>query len=196
LRNGRIPGVLQRFAMSYGVVALIILFVPKLPKFHVVPPSARDGVTSPPPLAQGRGNISLRTAEQVASLSSGTRRFLSWMIDVAPYLYEWAVIAVLVIAHCCITFLMPVPGCPTGKVPSLPLHEPLLLTSSSYLNPVTDWQVTLALVENWPSTDVLLRQRVNNAAKMCFAAKVELVGTLIGRSLGGVTSMGNLQAKM
>ena len=108
--------MLQRFAVSYGVVALIILFVPKLPKLHVVPPSASDGVASPPPLAQGRGSIiSLRTAEEMASLSGSSRRLLSWMIDVAPYLYEWVVIGLLVLAHCCITFLMPVPGCPTGK---------------------------------------------------------------------------------
>lgn len=51
LRNGRIPNVLQRFAISYLVVGLIMLYVPKMPQWWVGGSSATDVASTPPALA-------------------------------------------------------------------------------------------------------------------------------------------------
>lgn len=45
--------------------------------------------------------------------SSG-RVFLSTLGDILPYIYEWVIILSLVILWLLLTFLLPVPGCPTG----------------------------------------------------------------------------------
>ena len=50
LTNGRVPNVLQRFAVSYLVVGLIIIYVPKRADWWVGGNSATDIVSNPPPL--------------------------------------------------------------------------------------------------------------------------------------------------
>lgn len=55
LRNGRIPNVLQRFSISYLVVGLVMLYVPKMPAWWVGGSSATDTAAAPPPLAHVGG---------------------------------------------------------------------------------------------------------------------------------------------
>merc|ERR1719326_228798 len=82
LRFGRVPGVLQRFAVSYLVVALVIVFVPKaitlLRNVHEVTPLIRrlQGTTRSP----------------ASDLDSDEQSILRFFPDVAPYVYEWLVI--------------------------------------------------------------------------------------------------------
>lgn len=112
IRNGRIPGVLQRFAVSYFVVAMIILFVPKVPNFLV----AGDASATAPALAHGRTG-SAHELEQAATLASLSKRWifiLSHLADVAPYILEWVAILIIMLIHTLLTFSMEVPGCPTG----------------------------------------------------------------------------------
>ncbi|XP_033100089.1 heparan-alpha-glucosaminide N-acetyltransferase-like isoform X2 [Anneissia japonica] len=77
----RIPGVLQRFSISYFFVATLELFFGKTPKVK---------------------GIVLQN------------RWYGYVFDVFDYWVEWLVIMALVVTHTCLTFLLPVPGCPTA----------------------------------------------------------------------------------
>lgn len=84
----RIPGVLQRFAISYLITALLQYF------FHV----PADQITNENLQAQGKS------------------AFLNHVKDIAFYWKQWVFVAAFEIIWLCLTFLMPVPGCPTGYI--------------------------------------------------------------------------------
>jgi len=97
--NWRILGVLQRFGVSYLVVSLIILFVPKLNRNS----NNRD--------SNNTNYRSIQTEED--DNSSAVTNALR---DILPYLLEWLVIFMLLATWLLVTFLLPVPGCPTGYI--------------------------------------------------------------------------------
>eukprot|EP00056_Hartaetosiga_gracilis_P005140 m.81756 g.81756 ORF g.81756 m.81756 type:complete len:754 (+) comp12068_c0_seq5:47-2308(+) len=105
---GRVPGVLQRFAISYLIVALVILFVPKLTSwFYFEHPSENAPI------------IYRMKPKQQAVMDMkdyNPHTILRRIPDVAPYALEWLVMILLVVVYLCLTFLLPVPGCPTGYI--------------------------------------------------------------------------------
>ncbi|EGD73493.1 heparan-alpha-glucosaminide N-acetyltransferase [Salpingoeca rosetta] len=106
LRFARVPGVLQRFAIAYLVVALVIIFVPKAV-------SLLRNVDEVTPLIR---RLTPTVRNPASDLDPGGCGMLRHLPDVAPYVGEWIAIIVLVVIHTCITFLLPVPGCPTGYI--------------------------------------------------------------------------------
>ncbi len=76
----RVPGVLQRFAVSYLVCTLLVLFVPRI-------------------------SCRLNTHAFTGAFSIYVDRIL-----------EWIIVGLMVAAWLLITFLLPVPGCPTGYI--------------------------------------------------------------------------------
>ncbi len=86
LPNWRIPGVLQRFAISYLFVSLIIMYVPRIRRFV------------PNPI-QIQGSF----AQPVAPLQ-----------DLLQYAAQWVVALSLVVVFLCLTYLLDVPGCGRG----------------------------------------------------------------------------------
>ncbi len=78
----RIPGVLQRFAVSYLVCAVIVVAVPRFPR--------------------------------CIWQSHTTHKFSSFVDVYVSRLWEWIVISAIVALWLVLTFLLPVPGCPTG----------------------------------------------------------------------------------
>ncbi|EDQ84352.1 uncharacterized protein MONBRDRAFT_30330 [Monosiga brevicollis MX1] len=117
LRNGRIPGVLQRFAVSYLVVALVMLYAPKMESW-CASVSTSDSPT--PALVRGiakpGSGHQLDVAADIAEMKPWVRTFLLHTRDLTPYIWEWVAMFVIIIIHTCITFLLPVPGCPTGYI--------------------------------------------------------------------------------
>eukprot|EP00049_Salpingoeca_infusionum_P019040 m.359867 g.359867 ORF g.359867 m.359867 type:complete len:764 (-) comp18782_c0_seq1:82-2373(-) len=107
LYTGRIPGVLQRFAISYLGVGLIILFMPKLPHLFVAPDSKSD--LKIPALAQGYSKRKART-----DLESINNQSYARFSDILPYLWEWVVVAVVGLSHVFISLYVTAPGCPQG----------------------------------------------------------------------------------
>ncbi|XP_033100075.1 heparan-alpha-glucosaminide N-acetyltransferase-like [Anneissia japonica] len=81
LKNLRIPGVLQRFSVSYFVVAMLELICSR----------------------SSHGQYDLITP-----------RWYTPFRDVIEYWIEWLVMAGLLVGYFCLTFFLPVPGCPTG----------------------------------------------------------------------------------
>jgi len=88
----RVPGVLQRFGVSYFVVAIIanLLAKPHRPPVEKEPP----GITGPGHFA-----------------------------DVVDLLPQWVVMAVVVVVHQLVVWLVPVPGCPQGYRGPGGLHD-------------------------------------------------------------------------
>ncbi|XP_078582972.1 heparan-alpha-glucosaminide N-acetyltransferase-like [Branchiostoma floridae x Branchiostoma japonicum] len=74
----RIPGVLQRFAVSYFAVSTMMLL-----------------------------HMEVGGQEEHYSRTE-------WYRDLVPYWKQWLFVLCLLAVHTCLTFLMPVPGCPTG----------------------------------------------------------------------------------
>lgn len=96
----RIPGVLQRFAICYFLVSMIILFVPKL---------------------KGPQDKHLKTAinHDDADTESATLIIQSdphWAADIVPYLLQWGVVLAGMALYLFLQFFLPVPGCPTGYI--------------------------------------------------------------------------------
>eukprot|EP01111_Echinosteliopsis_oligospora_P017978 TRINITY_DN8006_c0_g1_i1.p1 TRINITY_DN8006_c0_g1~~TRINITY_DN8006_c0_g1_i1.p1 ORF type:complete len:620 (+),score=124.10 TRINITY_DN8006_c0_g1_i1:36-1895(+) len=94
----RIPGVLQRFAVAYLVTALILLFVPTV---------------------GARFSRVKKINEPIDPQISETDQLLSTRITVFkssffPHVLQWGVALLLLTTWLLITFLLPVPGCPTG----------------------------------------------------------------------------------
>ena len=81
----RIMGVLQRFATSYLIVGLIVVHMPKV--------------------GSGRKVEEVDGEEVVVS---------PWQAEYVHHSLEYAAIVLLLFIHTLITFLLPVPGCPTG----------------------------------------------------------------------------------
>ncbi|XP_071495380.1 heparan-alpha-glucosaminide N-acetyltransferase-like [Diadema antillarum] len=80
LSKFRVPGVLQRIAASYLVVAVIHL-----------------------------ASVKHRGEEYRVQ-----NRLYCELRDILDYWYEWIIMLGLLALHICLTFLLPVPGCPTG----------------------------------------------------------------------------------
>ena len=81
----RLMGVLQRFGISYLIVGLILIHVPKVGSGRVVEEVEGEEVVVSP-----------------------------WQAEYVHHSFEYGAIVFLLFLHTCITFLMPVPGCPTG----------------------------------------------------------------------------------
>ena len=81
----RVMGVLQRFATSYFIVGLILVHMPKV--------------------GGGRKVEDIEGEEVVVS---------PWKAEYIHHSLEYAAIVFLLLLHTTITFLLPVPGCPTG----------------------------------------------------------------------------------
>ncbi|XP_019633914.1 PREDICTED: heparan-alpha-glucosaminide N-acetyltransferase-like [Branchiostoma belcheri] len=86
----RIPGVLQRFAVSYFAVSTMMLL-------HIKVGEPED-TTAP-------------------------IDFQSRVRDLLPYWKQWLFVVCLLVVHTCLTFLMPVPGCPTGYLGAAGLSD-------------------------------------------------------------------------
>eukprot|EP01125_Pyxidicula_operculata_P018410 TRINITY_DN6539_c0_g1_i1.p1 TRINITY_DN6539_c0_g1~~TRINITY_DN6539_c0_g1_i1.p1 ORF type:complete len:697 (+),score=149.63 TRINITY_DN6539_c0_g1_i1:1577-3667(+) len=87
----RIPGVLQRFSISYLVVGLI-MFIPKI-----------ESLAKQTRFGNGSGG-------------NEQERFTDNFVDFLPYLPQWIVVLVLLSAYLMITFLVNVPGCGAGYI--------------------------------------------------------------------------------
>ena len=81
----RLMGVLQRFGLSYLIVGLILVHMPKV--------------------GSGRKVEEVDGEEVVVS---------PWQAEYVHHSLEYAAIVLLLFIHTLITFLLPVPGCPTG----------------------------------------------------------------------------------
>ena len=81
----RLMGVLQRFGLSYLLVGLIIVHMPKI--------------------GDGRKVAEVDGEEVVTS---------PWQAEYVHHSLEYAAVGVLLFIHTLVTFLLPVPGCPTG----------------------------------------------------------------------------------
>ncbi|KAI8489416.1 hypothetical protein Bbelb_328590 [Branchiostoma belcheri] len=86
----RIPGVLQRFAVSYFAVSTMMLL-----------------------------HIKVGEPEDTAAPID----FQSRVRDLVPYWKQWVFVVCLLVVHTCLTFLMPVPGCPTGYLGAAGLSD-------------------------------------------------------------------------
>ncbi|ELT88879.1 hypothetical protein CAPTEDRAFT_26311, partial [Capitella teleta] len=75
LRTLRVPGVLQRLALTYLVLGIM---------------------------------------EAALAKSHDPHQWWSLVRDVVGNLGQWAAVLMFVAVHCCLTFLLPVPGCPKG----------------------------------------------------------------------------------
>jgi len=88
LDHWRIPGVLQRFGISYFFVSMIIMFVPKYPTHKIRIKNIHD-------------NASFKAVGGV-------------LADISPYWLQWAVAGLLLTVWFLVTFLVNVPGCGRG----------------------------------------------------------------------------------
>lgn len=88
LDHWRIPGVLQRFGVSYFFVALIIMFIPKYTSTKIRIKNVHD-------------NASFKSVGGV-------------LADLSPYWLQWAVAGLLLIVFFLVTFLVDVPNCGKG----------------------------------------------------------------------------------
>ncbi|XP_066297735.1 heparan-alpha-glucosaminide N-acetyltransferase-like [Branchiostoma lanceolatum] len=104
LATVRVPGVLQRFSIAYLVTGLIECFVGKDGK----PSDAQSRLTNP-------------TLQKIHNA----------LRDVLDNWAPWILHLLILIMHLIITFLLPVPGCPTGY---LGPGGPLLGDGAEYLN--------------------------------------------------------------
>jgi heparan-alpha-glucosaminide N-acetyltransferase len=89
LDHWRIPGVLQRFAISYLCVALIIMYVPKW----------------------STTKIRIRNIHENTSFTGVVGGVLA---DVTPYWVQWVVTLLILTLFLLLTFLINVPGCGRG----------------------------------------------------------------------------------
>jgi heparan-alpha-glucosaminide N-acetyltransferase len=97
LSTWRIPGVLQRFGLSYLVVSCIVLFVPKMRK-----------------VSYGILSVNHEEDEGLLKGHSEKRMKRNWYEDILPYWIEWVVASVLLLIYLLVTFLLDVPGCGRG----------------------------------------------------------------------------------
>jgi heparan-alpha-glucosaminide N-acetyltransferase len=94
LRLMRIPGVLQRFAVAYLVVGLMQTL------------------------------LASRELSSLGILGEDNAVPWWWVVrDIKACLVQWFVMISMVIVHTCLTFLLPVPGCPTGYLGPGGLHD-------------------------------------------------------------------------
>lgn len=105
LAHLRLPGVLQRLAVSYVVVALI--------EVHF----AEDYHANPHQVTAGSGKMKQIFTHHNVKVSCDVNIYFqhTWMAhvrDVLPYWAEWVFMLGLVALHLVLTFMVQVPGCP------------------------------------------------------------------------------------
>eukprot|EP01126_Amoeba_proteus_P050435 TRINITY_DN5957_c0_g1_i5.p1 TRINITY_DN5957_c0_g1~~TRINITY_DN5957_c0_g1_i5.p1 ORF type:complete len:480 (-),score=49.36 TRINITY_DN5957_c0_g1_i5:315-1754(-) len=105
--NIRIPGVLQRFAISYFVVSLVVLFVPKWNSRSHVQASVQD-------LDATDGKKS--EYESFFPGSEANNNKYEWLSDFLPYIYQWLLMLCFLALYLILQYSVPVPGCPTGYI--------------------------------------------------------------------------------
>lgn len=97
----RFPGVLQRFAISYFVVSIIIVFIPT----RQSPPEEKDRKS----VAEDRVGLINSTSKPQASSPS-------LFADITPYPFQWTGALLFLIAYFMLTYLVEVPGCGRGYI--------------------------------------------------------------------------------
>ena len=109
LRFLRIPGVLQRFAISYCIVGLAEVALAKRKE-----PSQN-------------GTVLYEPSSQNSNESYGIPIDQSWAYifrDVFELTWHWLLVTTILFVHSCITFLMPLPNqCPKGYLGPGGLHD-------------------------------------------------------------------------
>ncbi|EFA83209.1 hypothetical protein PPL_03999 [Heterostelium album PN500] len=100
LQHWRILGVLQRFGISYLVTGLIMMFVPVW-RYRQL-----DDLSEEQQPLYGGGSIQDRIRS----------RYPRMFADILPYWIQWVVALMLLSVWFLVTFLLPVPGCPTGYI--------------------------------------------------------------------------------
>ncbi|KAF2074610.1 hypothetical protein CYY_004080 [Polysphondylium violaceum] len=110
LTHWRILGVLQRFAVSYLVTGLIMLFIP------LWRPRVPDESIEEVQVMIGSPHSSSNNIQLVNSHDNQLLKLFekNKFIDIFPYWIQWAVALAIFAAWFLIMFLLPVPGCPTG----------------------------------------------------------------------------------
>ena len=104
LPKWRIPGVLQRFGVSYLVACTIVTFVPQLHFTQINPNHHAKEVK----FAEGDEE------EDLIGNLSGADKVIYYLRDIMPYLGQWIIALSLPILHTILTFTVDVPGCGTG----------------------------------------------------------------------------------
>ena len=104
LENWRIPGTLQRFALTYFSVASAVAF---FPQFDCIP--------------QDSDQVSLigsehTQSEDVPKKRSKSIRLLQQLNDIVPYSIQWIFVLLFPLIHSILTFVIGLPGCPIGYV--------------------------------------------------------------------------------
>eukprot|EP01102_Stenamoeba_stenopodia_P018071 TRINITY_DN6579_c0_g1_i3.p1 TRINITY_DN6579_c0_g1~~TRINITY_DN6579_c0_g1_i3.p1 ORF type:complete len:477 (-),score=96.36 TRINITY_DN6579_c0_g1_i3:96-1526(-) len=89
----RVPGVLQRFGVTYFVNSLIIMYIPKLTVYEATD-SDRQTL--------------------LGNSDSKPKKPKHWAKDFIPYSFQWHSVLALLALYLCLTFFLHVPGCPTG----------------------------------------------------------------------------------
>ena len=102
----RIPGVLQRFSISYLVVSAILLYVPKLNKNN------NNNNNNKVKSSVNREEEAL--LPNVIENNNNNNNNIGILMDVLPYALEWLVIIILIVIWLLVTFLLNVPGCGKG----------------------------------------------------------------------------------
>lgn len=144
LNYWRLPGVLQRFGFAYFVIGSLYIFMPKFTAKKERPLLADSSSeadlnlnadydtagSTHSTLHEDQASIADHRTD-IESSASGERRIprpirnssrasrlpsccIDHFTDIFPYVLEYFVIALFVLTWFLITFLLPVPGCPTG----------------------------------------------------------------------------------
>ena len=117
----RVPGVLQRFAICYFVVAITGVLAARIHGDEDDSEKVIQGfVVQRETLLLINQLAILPLASVCLSLQKGLWRKVE---DITKHYTRWAVAFALLIVHTLITFLLPVPGCPTGYLGPAGLHE-------------------------------------------------------------------------
>ena len=104
----RIPGVLQRFGLAYFVIGTLYMFMPKLGAKKQRRPLLADSSLE----SQMSVNVDIDTVDgRHPSFASCVEDHFG---DIVPFLFEYFFIFGLLAIWFCLTFLLPVPGCPKG----------------------------------------------------------------------------------
>lgn len=110
INHWRIPGVLQRFAIAYLVVGSLYILMPKIGQRK-----------ERPLLAESNDDLTINVNAEFeprpeAKESNLPSCFHDHFGDIFPFLFEYALVGLLVLMWFLLTFFLPVPGCPTGYI--------------------------------------------------------------------------------
>lgn len=104
LTTVRIMGVLQRFAIVYGVLATIEVLCTK-PKQYLTTDEI-DSSLSPP--------ATTTTTDKTTITAKATKRLLIWFRDIINFPLQWLIILSLVTIWVLLVYLVPFENCPAG----------------------------------------------------------------------------------